>query len=310
MAEFAMDMIEQHIQSPKFYIRYVDDCLAAFNNEDEATTFLDFLNSHHNSLKFTMERVENNQINFLDMTIYTENNCVKTKWYVKPTNTLLYTHRLAFSPTTYKHNAIKALYTRSQKLTTEENEKQHAKEKVVKIFQLNGYSENEINKVIEKSTQTINNTDERKSIFWKLPFVKQCHSETKKKVHYVNKILKRSFLRIAFTTYKTQNIFRNKDPITIGESSSLVYKYTCEQCQACYIGETQRQLNRRITEHLKGRPISEISLHQHPPTAQNFKIIARTHYTKTAESLLIKKHLREGVVLINNNQKSEFLALF
>ena len=137
-----------------------------------------------------------------------------------------------------------------------------------------------------------------------------CYSEIIKKNRSINKVLKESVIKIAFSTLKTQNMIHNKDPIRPEESSSLVYKYSCEQCQACYIGETRRQLSRRIKEHLTGRPPSEISMHEHPPSRKNFSILIKTRYTRTAESLLIRKYLRDGVILMNNNKTSEFLSIF
>lgn len=167
MADFALDMIERNITTPKFFIRYVDDCLAAFDNDEEATDFLTFLNSHHESLQFTIERAVNKQINFLDMTIYNEDNKIKTKWYIKPTNTLLYTNRLSYSPNTYKYNAIKALHTRSQKLTSDLTEKIRVREKVIEIFQKNGYPERIITSCIDKNKEqaTAASDEERKKIF-------------------------------------------------------------------------------------------------------------------------------------------------
>ncbi|MEM9078962.1 MAG: GIY-YIG nuclease family protein [Bacteroidota bacterium] len=140
--------------------------------------------------------------------------------------------------------------------------------------------------------------------------MKANEKELKKTTHNVNKILKNTRIQIAFSTYKTQQIFPNKDKIKPGESSSLIYEFQCEHCQMCYIGETRRQLQRRIKEHIKGQPISEISLHVHPPSENNFKIITRTNLTRIAETLLIKKHTKEGTHLINNNKSSEFLFLF
>lgn len=131
MDEFALHMIEERISAPKLYLRFVDDSVAIFKNEEEATAFLQNLNSFHPSLQFTMEKTMNNQINFLDMTIYIKNNALHTKWYLKPTNNLVYTHKHAQSPSIYKNNTIKALYTRSQKLTSEENHKTEAKQKIV-----------------------------------------------------------------------------------------------------------------------------------------------------------------------------------
>ncbi|MEL7309822.1 MAG: reverse transcriptase domain-containing protein, partial [Pseudomonadota bacterium] len=108
MAEFSMHMIERNITAPKLYMRYVDDCLAAFENEESAILFLDNLNSHHPSIQFTMEKPIHGKINFLDMTVSAENGHLSTDWHIKSTNTYLYTHSQAYSPSNYKDNAIRA----------------------------------------------------------------------------------------------------------------------------------------------------------------------------------------------------------
>jgi len=140
--------------------------------------------------------------------------------------------------------------------------------------------------------------------------VRAAEKEIKKTSHSINKILKNTKIQMAFSTNKTQHMFPNKDKIQPSECSSLVYKFTCEHCQACYIGESRRQLQRRIKEHLKGQPISEISIHQHPTSETNFEIISRTKLTRIAESILIKKHIKQGTNILNNQRTSEFLLLF
>jgi len=134
MAEYTMHMIEEKMTPPALYMRYVDDCLAVFENEQQAKDFLSKLNSHHPAVQFTMEKPTDGHINFLDMTVYCENKFLKTKWFLKPTNTLLYTHYQAYSPQTYKNNAINALYTRSQKLTSDNTKKLKPKKKSKAFF--------------------------------------------------------------------------------------------------------------------------------------------------------------------------------
>ena len=89
-----------------------------------------------------------------------------------------------------------------------------------------------------------------------------------------------------------------------------MYKYTCEHCSQCYIGETRRHIHTRIKEHLAGRPPSEISMHVHPPDSSHFSILMHTVYTRIAETLLIRQHLRDKEILMNNNKQSEHLLLF
>ena len=43
---------EYNLNNPKFYLRYVDDILAAFDKEQDSLNFLNFLNKRHPTLNF------------------------------------------------------------------------------------------------------------------------------------------------------------------------------------------------------------------------------------------------------------------
>ena len=47
---------EYNLNKPKFYLRYVDDILAAFEKEQDSLNFLNFLNNKHRNIKFTLEK--------------------------------------------------------------------------------------------------------------------------------------------------------------------------------------------------------------------------------------------------------------
>ena len=57
---------EYNLNKPNFYLRYVDDILAAFDNEQDSLNFLDFLNKRHPNIKFTIEKQINLSIVFLN----------------------------------------------------------------------------------------------------------------------------------------------------------------------------------------------------------------------------------------------------
>ena len=42
---------------------------------------------------------------------------------------------------------------------------------------------------------------------------------------------------------------RLKDRRRVGEKAGVVYKLGCMDCNACYVGETGRQVDDRMTEH-------------------------------------------------------------
>ena len=50
---------ENNLNKPKFYLRYVDDILAAFEKEQDSLNFLNFLNNVHPNVKFTIEKQVN-----------------------------------------------------------------------------------------------------------------------------------------------------------------------------------------------------------------------------------------------------------
>ena len=65
---------EYNLNKPKFYLRYFDDILAAFGNEQDSSNFLIFLNNRHPNIKFSVEKQINNSIAFLDIFISGINN--------------------------------------------------------------------------------------------------------------------------------------------------------------------------------------------------------------------------------------------
>ena len=57
-----------------FYLRYVVDILAAFNNKQNSLNFLNFLNNRHPNIKLIVEKQINHSIAFLDVFISGINN--------------------------------------------------------------------------------------------------------------------------------------------------------------------------------------------------------------------------------------------
>ena len=62
---------EYNLNKPKFNLRYVDDIVTAFDNEQNS---LKFLNNRHPNIKFTTENQINYSIAFLDVLISCINN--------------------------------------------------------------------------------------------------------------------------------------------------------------------------------------------------------------------------------------------
>ena len=65
---------EYKLNKSKFHLRYADDILAAFDNEQDSLNFLNFLNNRHPNIKFTIEKEINHSVAFLDVFISGINN--------------------------------------------------------------------------------------------------------------------------------------------------------------------------------------------------------------------------------------------
>ena len=56
---------EYNLNKRKFYLRYVDDILAAFDNWQDLLNFVNFLNNRHPNIKFAIEKQINHPLLFL-----------------------------------------------------------------------------------------------------------------------------------------------------------------------------------------------------------------------------------------------------
>ena len=65
---------EYNFSKPKFYLRYVDDILAAFGKGQDSLNFFNVLNNGHPNIKFLIEKQINHSIAFLHVLISGLNN--------------------------------------------------------------------------------------------------------------------------------------------------------------------------------------------------------------------------------------------
>ena len=60
---------EYNLNKSKFYLRHIDDILAACDKEEDSLNFWSFLNKRHPNIKFTIEKQINNSTSFLNVFI-------------------------------------------------------------------------------------------------------------------------------------------------------------------------------------------------------------------------------------------------
>jgi len=109
MCHFEESWLANNQSRPSIWFRYVDDTFSLFDSKDTASRFLDFLNSRHPNIKFTMALEENQEIPFLDVCIKRDHNTFSATVHHKKTFTGLYTKWDSFTPRKYKINLIRTL---------------------------------------------------------------------------------------------------------------------------------------------------------------------------------------------------------
>ena len=87
---------------PFSYRRYVDDTFLLFSSELHVTKFLNYMNSKHRNIKFTVELEENNSLAFLDIKIFRDSGKFQTSVYRKPRFSGVLTNFESFLPISYK----------------------------------------------------------------------------------------------------------------------------------------------------------------------------------------------------------------
>ena len=102
---------------PHLYCRYVDDIFIVVPHVDVAYTLKEKLISE-SVLQFTVEIEKHKKLNFLDVSIVSENNSFVTSVYSKPTSSDECLNYRSIAPERYKTGVIKTILHRAHKTTS------------------------------------------------------------------------------------------------------------------------------------------------------------------------------------------------
>ena len=168
-------LIQKEALSVLFYKRYVDDIFCIFKTSEQADKFLDFLNTRHKNIKFTIEKEQDQKLPFLDVLITkTSNNRITTN-YKKSTDTGLLTNYFSFIPTRYKLGLVKTFADRLCKINNTWSGFHNDMEKTKSILEKNLFPPNLIVKVVRNylsdqynSKESLNKKEGR---YFKLPYL-------------------------------------------------------------------------------------------------------------------------------------------
>jgi len=215
---------------------------------------LDIFNSFHPRLKFTIE-IGGKKLNFLDVTMTINNNFLEFDVYKKPTFSGRALSYLSKHPLSQKRGVIMSMVDRAFLLS---HPKYHEKnlDFIIETFMGNGYPLDfiidtisiRLKKLLNKKTKEQNETskeDGHKEWFL-IPFIPMLNEKFKNIANTLKSKL------AFFSLHKLGRIIRaQKDTLPLGFNKNVVYRLSCKDCDAVYIGQTKRRLNTRVIEHKK-----------------------------------------------------------
>ena len=318
---------------PVFYRRYVDDIFMLFKSEDHIKKFQKYLNSRHKNMKFTVEIENNYTLSFLDIKVSRSENKFITSLYRKPTFSGVYTNFNSFIPINYKRGLIFSLLFRVFNICSDYHLIHQEIEKLKTIWGKNSYPkgiiDSCINIFLDKMfvKKVIYLTVPKKQLVISLEYLGVQSVQVRKRLQQAFRdYMPFCNLKVVFSAKnRLSNKFTFKDKIPNCMKSAIIYKFTCSDCNATYIGKTNRHFQVRYSEHLGISKLTNKDLKynkqsttavrdhlrdcNHKASSENFKIISNDN---NKINLLIKESLNiylEDPVL-NKTLKSFPLYLF
>ena len=233
--------VSSSVTPPYFWIRYVDDVLGIFHDEEHIQPFLDFINTLRISIQFTLEIEENGALPFLDLLITKSGGSLLFSVYRKPTHTERYLHRRSCHPSSVFKSLVSCLKGRALALCSS-SELHHELRYLGKTFTRNGYSDSDIRPLCTTRTsraRTVSVVPTKRVV---LPFYPSLAGK-------LTRILRRAGLTPSFRPQRSLgSLLCRRRPTSI-ETRGLVYRIPCSQCDWSYVGETGRSLAARLKEH-------------------------------------------------------------
>ena len=284
---------------PMFYKRYVDDIFQIVKR-----AFVDQTLAHFNDqdpfINFTVEKEVDRKLAFLDTLVRADKDGnITLTVYRKDTHTDQYLNYKSEHPLEHKMSVVYTLLHRAETIVTLEADKQIEKEKISKALHNCGYpewtikrGEQLVKKQSEKQPSNQNKGKSKKKGFVVLPYVKGLGEKVKR-------VLNQYGVTTAFKPYKTirQELVAPKDKIKKEQKTGVVYHIKCE-CGQDYIGETERQLKDRLSEHTRKSSVEKSAMANHlhftkHKLLSDHKILDQDpdwHRRGVKEAIQIRKH--------------------
>ena len=214
--------------------------------------FHEKLNLLHPALKFTVEKEQNNSLNFLDVLVEKEGTGFPTCVYRKQTFTGQYIRWNSFSPKGRKISLTKTLVDGAL-MTCSKTKLGSEFDRVKQLLIENGYLDDVLISCIKQNLANFAAETpcgpEKCPVYLKLPWIGNVSSNFE---NQINKAITSCFYavkhRVVYST-KVMLPSAKKDSVPTTQKSCVVYEFSC-RCEAQYVGRTTQRLAVRIKQHI------------------------------------------------------------
>ena len=316
LAEFFMGHFEKEIFDtdhkrefyPTNYFRYVDDILCFFREEEHIDAFLMCLNRVHNNIKFTVEKSINNSIPFLDIKLHMDNGVISTEVYRKDTFTGRLLNFKSVVPKTWKDGLINTLVHRAYHLSSTWHNFHKEIETIRNVLIFNDYPNWSLNRVLKRFLNSLyadNNNDnlttkKEEGNYWviKIPYCGTPSIVLRRKINHILRRLHNKRVKICFTRTRLRTFFAIKDATASCLRSSVIYKFCCSgDPNIAYVGETGRQLARRINDHINTNTAVTQHLQRCQMCDSNFSTILQNFTILDTANDDIHRNIKEALYI-------------
>ena len=245
MEYFESELLPTIATLPPLWIRYVDDILLMWRDEDNFEDFFSAVNSLTPSIRFTVEWEEEGKIPFLDTMTHRLPTGFSFAVYRKTTHSGQYLHYYSGHPEKVKQSVLFSMLLRAYRIC-DGSSLQVEINYIRKTFKGLGYPPSVIEKVHSKVRTKFFSPMVHTEPPSPKPTVRLPHNQFTEK--YMAPTLRAQNLRVANPSYSSigSKIVRRRP------SSALncgVYIIPCSDCELSYVGQTGKDLGIRLQQH-------------------------------------------------------------
>ena len=249
MEWFEEHAIQTYTRELRLWKRYVDDTIVAMQ-EVLLDHFTGHINSIDENIEFTREDEVERTIPMLDAKTSRESDgSLSFTVYRKPTHTDHYLQFSSHQPLQHKLGVIRTLKHRCETICSTEEAKLQEIQHLQKVLSVSGYTKDAWNLASHRKPPLPAPTVDRelpqqKGRYITLPYLGRTSDALAARIRKAGVAV-----HAKPTNTLRSRLVHPKDKMTPGEKAGTVYHIKCGDCEAEYVGETERQLNVRIKEH-------------------------------------------------------------